>query len=55
MSPLPKRPSQKTQPRKGKPVEIPVPSREDVFGVFEKVATTPDPDAKPSDGGGAKK
>lgn len=48
-------PTQKTKPKKGEPVEIPVPDRDDVFKMFEKVAKTPDPDAKRSDAGGAKK
>jgi hypothetical protein len=59
MSSSPDRPTQKTRPKgKGKPTDIPVPTREDVFKVFEKVAKTPDPDAKPekpSDAGGAEK
>lgn len=35
------RPTQLTRPRKGKPVEIPVPSERDVMGLLEKVARAP--------------
>jgi hypothetical protein len=34
-------PTQKTQPKKGKPVEIPVPKREDVLRDLKKVAKSP--------------
>ncbi len=37
-------PTQHTRPKKGDPVEIPVPTKGDVMGFLEKVATTPDPD-----------
>jgi hypothetical protein len=37
-------PTQRTQPKKGKPVEIPVPKKRDVLSFLEKVAKTPDPD-----------
>lgn len=30
--------TQKTQPKKGEPVEIPVPSKTQVMGDFEKIA-----------------
>jgi hypothetical protein len=43
-------PTQLTQPKKGKPVEIPVPSEDDVMGLLEKVAHAPaDAGEKPSD------
>ncbi len=32
------RPKQKTQPKKGKPIEIPVPKREDVDSLIRKAA-----------------
>lgn len=35
---------QLTKPKKGKPVEIPVPKRADVLHDLAKAATTPDPD-----------
>jgi hypothetical protein len=31
-------PKQKTQPKKGKPIEIPVPKRRDVENVFKKAS-----------------
>ena len=31
-------PTQKTQPKKGEPIEIPIPTREEVFRDLEKVA-----------------
>ncbi len=37
--PTPK--TQLTQPKKGKPIEIPVPSERDVMGLLEKVAHAP--------------
>jgi hypothetical protein len=37
-------PTQQTQPKKGEPVEIPVPKRKDVMDFFEKTAKLPDPD-----------
>jgi hypothetical protein len=36
-------PTQKTRPKKGKPVEIPVPKKGDVMDFLEKTAKTPDP------------
>ena len=36
-------PTQQTQPKKGKPVEIPVPKKGDVMSFLEKTAKTPDP------------
>lgn len=38
-------PTQQTRPKKGEPIEIPVPKERDVLGFLEKVARTPDPDA----------
>lgn len=39
---------QQTQPKKGEPIEIPVPKRGDVMAFLEKTAKLPDPDrAKP--------
>jgi hypothetical protein len=38
-------PTQKTQPKKGKPVEIPVPTRKEVFDLMRAVSgkrSTPD-------------
>jgi len=35
--------SQQTQPKKGKPVEIPVPKRGDVFRDLKKAAKPPKP------------
>lgn len=40
-------PKQKTQPAKGKPVEIPVPKRKDVLRDLEKVAGGPPSRKKP--------
>lgn len=37
-------PTQKTRPKKGKPVEIPVPKKGDVMSFLEKAAKTPDPE-----------
>jgi hypothetical protein len=37
-------PTQQTQPQKGKPIEIPVPKRNDVMDFLEKTAKLPDPD-----------
>jgi hypothetical protein len=34
-------PTQLTQPKKGEPIEIPVPSEADVMGLLEKVAHAP--------------
>lgn len=42
-------PTQKTQPKTGRPIDIPVPSREAVGDAFERLAKTDDPDAKGSD------
>jgi len=42
-------PTQKTQPKKGQPIDIPVPSREAVGDAFERLAKADDPDAKGSD------
>ncbi len=36
--------TQKTQPRKGRPLDIPVPNREDVAAAFERLAKASDPD-----------
>lgn len=39
MSPSPERPTQKTKPKgKGKPIDIPVPAREDVMRDLSKLA-----------------
>ncbi len=32
-------PTQKTRPKKGEPIEIPVPSKDQIMGDFEKIAT----------------
>jgi hypothetical protein len=45
-------PTQQTRPKKGKPVEIPVPKKGDVMSFLEKAAKTPDPER--SDAGSAK-
>jgi hypothetical protein len=37
-------PTQKTKPKKGRPVEIPVPKKGDVMDFLEKAAKTPDPE-----------
>jgi hypothetical protein len=39
-------PTQQTQPKKGEPITIPVPKKGDVFDFLEKVARTPDPEAR---------
>jgi hypothetical protein len=41
-------PTQQTQPKKGKPIEIPVPKRGDVMDFLEKTAKLPDPDRSDS-------
>jgi hypothetical protein len=46
----PSQPTQQTQPKKGEPVEIPVPKKRDVIDFLEKVAKTPDPDRNASGG-----
>ena len=33
-------PTQETRPKKGDPVEIPVPSKDQIMGDFEKIATS---------------
>lgn len=35
------KPTQLTRPKKGEPIEIPVPTERDVMGLFEKVAHAP--------------
>ena len=37
-------PTQKTAPKEGEPVEIPIPTERDVMDFLRKTATTPDPD-----------
>jgi len=37
-------PTQQTQPKKGEPITIPVPKKDDVMKFLEKVAKTPDPE-----------
>jgi len=37
-------PTQQTQPKRGEPIEIPVPKKADVLGFLEKTAKLPDPD-----------
>ena len=39
-----KEPTQRTRPKKGEPITIPVPKKGDVMDFLEKVAKTPDPD-----------
>ncbi len=43
LTPQPK-PTQQTKPKKGKPIEIPVPKRKDVMDFLEKTAKLPDPE-----------
>ena len=43
------KPTQKTQPKTGRPIDIPVPSREADGDAFERLAKADDPDAKGSD------
>jgi hypothetical protein len=40
-------PTQETQPKEGEPVEIPVPTREEVFRDLGKVAKPPRPSDSP--------
>jgi hypothetical protein len=42
-------PTQKTQPKKGEPIEIPIPTRGDVMDFLEKTAKLPDPERSVSD------
>jgi hypothetical protein len=37
-------PTQQTQPKKGEPIEIPVPKRKDVMDFLEQTAKLPDPE-----------
>jgi hypothetical protein len=37
-------PTQQTRPKKGEPIEIPVPKKADVLDFLEKAAKTPDPE-----------
>jgi hypothetical protein len=37
-------PTQQTRPKKGEPIEIPVPKKGDVMDFLEKAAKLPDPD-----------
>jgi len=46
-------PTQRTKPKKGEPIEIPIPKKRDVMDFLEKVAKTPDPER--SDSGGSTK
>ena len=39
-------PKQKTRPKKGEPVEIPVPSKDQIMGDFEKIATSAQNDSE---------
>ena len=38
-------PTQETQPKKGDPVEIPVPSKDQIMGDFEKIVTVDEEDS----------
>lgn len=42
--------TQKTQPKKGEPIEIPVPEKSQIMGDFEKIATSTQPDEDDSNG-----
>jgi hypothetical protein len=44
---MPKEPTQRTQPKKGEPIEIPVPKRDDVLRVFDRAAQPIDKPTKP--------
>jgi hypothetical protein len=46
MTEPPKDKTQLTKPKKGKPIEIPVPKKGDVMSFLEKTAKLPDPDAE---------
>jgi hypothetical protein len=46
-------PTQPTQPKKGEPIEIPVPKKGDVMRFLEKTANVPDPDRERSDASGS--
>jgi hypothetical protein len=43
-------PTQQTKPKKGRPIEIPVPKKGDVMDFLEKAARTPDPDRSEASG-----
>jgi hypothetical protein len=45
-----RQPTQQTQPKKGKPVEIPVPKREDFLRDLKKVASPARESVKPDEG-----
>jgi hypothetical protein len=42
-------PTQQTRPKKGEPVEIPVPKKGDVMDFLEKTAKLPDPERTEED------
>jgi hypothetical protein len=42
-------PTQETQPKKGEPAEIPIPTREEVFRDLGKVAKSRKPPPEPSE------
>jgi hypothetical protein len=42
------KPTQQTKPKKGEPIEIPVPKRKDVMDFLEKAAKLPDPEREPT-------
>lgn len=42
--------TQLTQPKKGDPIEIPVPKKSDVMAFLEKTAKLPDPDRSDASG-----
>jgi hypothetical protein len=43
-------PTQHSRPKKGEPVEIPIPKRGDVMDFLEKTAKLPDPDRADAEG-----
>jgi hypothetical protein len=43
-------PTQQTKPKKGRPIEIPVPKKGDVMDFLEKTARTPDPERSDASG-----
>ncbi len=42
-----KRPTQKTRPKKGKPIDIPIPTRKEVSDLMRKVAGKPPSASRP--------
>ena len=49
MPPRDSEPKQKTRPKKGKPIEIPIPTRKEVSDLMRKVAGKPPSASRPDE------